>query len=181
MKIIAKAQALVPYTRAWFVKKFGAFALETQAKTGISAVAILAQAALESGWGKYAPGNMFFGVKDTDGRNNNEQLITTTEYFRNANQGHLFPLVISITPCVRNGQKWFKYKVKDWFRKFATPEESFTHHAGFFLKNPRYAKALAVKQDPYKFIDAIAAAGYATAPDYAKTLKSVAAGIEKLL
>ncbi|MGL4596344.1 MAG: glucosaminidase domain-containing protein, partial [Bacteroidia bacterium] len=65
-----------------FVKAFFPFAKKTEEKTGISAIAILAQAALESGWGEKAPGNMFFGVKDTDGLNGNEQLLTTTEYSR---------------------------------------------------------------------------------------------------
>ncbi|KOS06989.1 hypothetical protein AM493_13825 [Flavobacterium akiainvivens] len=164
---------------AQFVAAHKGFALQTQAKTGIPALVILAQAALESGWGRAAPGNMFFGVKDTDGLNGNEQLITTTEYFRRADV--TFPVVISVTPVVRNGQKWFKYKVKDYFRKFESPEESFTHHAQFLLKNKRYAPALKVKHNAYAFIDALAKAGYATAPDYAKTLKAVAKTIERYL
>lgn len=159
-----------------FVKKFYPFAKQTQDKTGISAIAILAQAALESGWGEHAPGNMFFGVKDTDGVNGNEQLITTTEYSRRADLK--FPEIISIEPYTKNGQKWFKYKVKDYFRKYETPEQSFTDHTQFFFKNSRYKTALTVKEDPYKFIDEIAKAGYATAPSYAATLKSVAKTIE---
>lgn len=160
-----------------FVNAYYPFAKETEVKTGISAIAILAQAALESGWGKFAPGNMFFGVKDTDGVNDNEQLLTTTEYSRSS--GLKFPVVLSVTPVIRNGQKWFKYKVKDYFRKYDTPEQSFTDHGNFFIKNKRYSKALLVKSDPYKFIDAVAAAGYATAPDYATILKSAAKMIEK--
>lgn len=164
---------------AQFVTAYKDYALQTQAKTGIPSLVILAQAALESGWGKAAPGNMFFGVKDTDGLNGNEQLITTTEYFRRADVK--FPVVLSVTPVVRNGQKWFKYKVKDYFRKYSSPEECFTHHALFLLNNKRYAPAIRLKHDPYAFIDAIAKAGYATAPDYAKTLKSVAKTIEQYL
>ena len=160
-----------------FVETYMPFARQTEQKTGISAIAILAQAAVESGWGEIAPGNMFFGVKDTDGINGNEQLITTTEYSRSATLK--FPVIISITPVMRNGIKYFKYKVKDYFRKFDTPEESFTLHAQFFLKNKRYAKALAVGKDTMAFIDAIALAGYATDPDYAKVLKSVARKIKQ--
>ena len=37
------------------------YAIETERKTGISHLFILAQAALESAWGTHAPGNMFFG------------------------------------------------------------------------------------------------------------------------
>lgn len=159
-----------------FVKAYYPYAKETERKTGISAKVILAQAALESGWGKAAPGNMFFGVKDTDGINGNEQLIITTEYSRRADLK--FPVIISITPVVRNGQKWFKYIVKDYFRKYHTPEECFTDHANFFFKNKRYSQALAVKHDPYKFAGAIAAAGYATDPNYASTLKQLVKMVE---
>jgi len=162
-----------------FVTQFYPFAKQSQDKTGISAIAVLAQAALESGWGKAAVGNMFFGVKDTDGVNGNEQLLVTTEYSKRADLK--FPEIISITPVIKNGQKYFKYKVKDYFRKYDTPEQSFTDHCNFLLANPRYKAALAVKSDPYAFVDAIATAGYATAPDYATLLKSICKTIEKYI
>lgn len=162
-----------------FVTQFYPFAKQSQDKTGISAIAVLAQAALESGWGKAAVGNMFFGVKDTDGVNVNEQLLVTTEYSKRADLK--FPEIISITPVIKNGQKYFKYKVKDYFRKYDTPEQSFTDHCNFLLANPRYKAALAVKSDPYAFVDAIAAAGYATAPNYSAILKSIISQIEKYL
>jgi flagellum-specific peptidoglycan hydrolase FlgJ len=165
---------------ALFVSQYYPEAKKTQDKTGISAIAILAQAALESGWGKACPGNMFFGVKDNDGINGNEQLLTTTEYSR---RGDLkFPVIISITPIIRNGQKWFKYKIKDYFRKYNTPEESFTDHANFFIRNSaRYGVALMYKKEPYRFIEEIAKAGYATDPDYAGKLQSIAGIIDSLI
>lgn len=166
-------------TKQAFVDYLYPYALASQKETGISAIAQLAQGALESAWFSVAPGNMIFGVKDTDGVNGNEQLLTTTEYSRSANAK--FPNIISVTPVIRNGQKWYKYKIKDYFRKYPTPKESFVDHAQFFLKNKRYAKALVVKGDPYKFIDEIAKAGYATDPNYATTLKSIARSIEKLI
>jgi flagellum-specific peptidoglycan hydrolase FlgJ len=161
-------QKLAP---AEFVRQFAPFAKATETKTGISAVAILAQAALESGWAERAVGNMFFGVKDSDGINGNEQLLTTTEFLKSPNLGHLFPEVISIKPA-KNG-RW-KYTVKDWFRKFDTPEESFSHHAQFFLTNKRYAAALKVGHDPIAFFREIAKAGYATGPKYFEVLTAVA-------
>lgn len=92
-----------------FVEKYYPFAKQTQDKVGISAIAILAQAAVESGWGEHALGNMFFGVKDTDGVNGNEQLLTTTEYSKKDTLK--FPVIISkIFDPVK---KLYKYIVKD--------------------------------------------------------------------
>lgn len=162
-----------------FVRLLYPYAKETQNKTGISLIAILAQAALESGWNKASMGWMYFGVKDTDGINGNEQLLITTEYSRRSDLR--FPEIISVTPVIRNGSKYFKYVVKDWFRKYNSPEECFTDHANFFLRNPRYAKALAVRQNPYAFINEIANAGYATGPTYAQTLSSIANRIENII
>ncbi|HNM25722.1 MAG TPA: glucosaminidase domain-containing protein [Saprospiraceae bacterium] len=159
-----------------FVSAYFPFALETQRKTGISAIAILAQAALESGWGERAPGNMFFGVKDSDGLNGNEQLVRTVEYLSRPDAK--FPVVLSVTKV---GPRRWKYIVKDYFRKYDSPEGSFTHHAELFLKAPRYAKALAVGANPFDFFREIAAAGYATAPDYFKVLTAVARMIQKFL
>ena len=162
-----------------FVASYYSDALQCEKSTNISAVAILAQAALESGWGKAAPGNMFFGIKDSDGINGNEQLLTTTEYSRSATAP--FPRIISVTPVVRSGQKWFKYKIQDYFRKYDKPADSFIDHSQFFLKNKRYTAAMKVCSDSDKFFDEIAKAGYATAPGYADILKSVAKTISQFV
>lgn len=162
-----------------FVSRFYPDAMAVQNENGISAVFTLAQAAVESAWGDIAPGNMFFGEKDTDGLNGNEQLLTTTEYSRKANAP--FPNIISVTPVIRNGEKWFKYKIKAYFKKYATPADCFREHNKFLLENPRYKNTLAFKNDPVKFAEAIAAAGYATDPNYKNTLDSVIAIIEKVV
>ncbi len=162
-----------------FVAKFYPFALKTQEKTGISAVAILAQAALESGWGEKAPGNMFFGIKaKASDPKSKRQLITTTEYLSSPDKGSLFPEVILITQV--NSKLW-KYKVKDWFRQYKSPKGSFDDHAKFFLKYKRYAKALKVGKDPYAFFQEIALAGYATSPAYFELLTKVARMVERYL
>ena len=154
-----------------FIKQYKPFALETERKTGISHLFILAQAALETGWAKSVPGNMFFGVKaGKDTPVNKKQLLNTTEVLNEPNLGYKFPQVMSIYK-LPNGK--YKYEVKDWFRKYDTPEESFTDHAQFFIKNERYAEALKVKSDPYKFAEEVAKARYATATNYADSLKKV--------
>ena len=62
-----------------FVKKYKFADIMAESRTGLSWKANLAQAALETGWGEHAPGNNMFGVKDSDGINGNEQLLTTCE------------------------------------------------------------------------------------------------------
>lgn len=169
----------VKLTPSQFVEALGSFANEAQIKTGIDRRAILAQAAWESGWNKSSPGWMFFGVKDYDGINGNEQLLKTFEY--SSRPDLKFPEIISITPVVINGKKLFKYIIKDYFRKYDSPADCFREHGEFFYKFTRYANAIKVRTDPYKFIEEIAKAGYATAPNYATSLQSLIKTIEKYL
>ena len=157
-----------------FVLKYFPYAKKLEDENGLSAIATLAQAALESGWGEKAKGNNFFGIKDTDGVNGNEQLIVTTEYSKSATAK--FPIIIS--KAWNPTKKFYKYVVKDYFRKYDTPYQSFADHAHFFFLNKRYSKALEVRENPYLFIDEIAKAGYATDPSYAKLLKQVARMVE---
>jgi flagellum-specific peptidoglycan hydrolase FlgJ len=158
-----------------FVKKYYPEAKKVEEETGFHYLITLAQGALESGWGKKALGNNFFGIKWTEGNKQDKQLITTTEYLSRSNVK--FPEVIK----VEKAGKLYKYTVKDWFRKYATPAEGFADHINFFLKNPRYAKALLVKDNPEKFFEEIAKAGYATAPDYAEQLKAMMHSVTKRL
>lgn len=152
-----------------FIKQYKPFALETERKTGISYLFTLAQAALESGWGERTFGNMLFGIKARpETPSGKKQLLRTTEVLSSANA--VFPKIISIK---KRADGKYTYTVLDWFRKYETQEECFTDHAQFFFKNKRYAKALEVKADPYKFAEEVAKAGYATAPDYASILKKI--------
>lgn len=158
-----------------FVKYYYPQALKVQNKTGMSAIALLAQSAHETGWGAKAVGNMMFGVKDTDGINGNEQLITTTEYHKTATVK--YPVIISIT---KFGANW-KYKIKDWFRKYDNAEQSFLDHANFLMKNPRYKKALEVRANPSMFLSEIAKAGYATDPNYNEFMQQMIYSVKKRL
>jgi mannosyl-glycoproteinendo-beta-N-acetylglucosami dase len=164
-----------------FIKQYKPFAIETERKTGISHLFTLAQAALESGWGERGVGNNFFGIKVpknlvSNTPANKKQLFKTTEVLNAPNLGYKFPQVMSIYQ-LPSGK--YKYEVKDWFRKYDSPEECFTDHAQFFFKNKRYAKALEVKADPYKFAEEVAKAGYATATNYADSLKKLIKKIEE--
>ena len=56
------------------------------------------------------------------------------------------------------------------FRAYDTIAESFVDHGQFFLENPRYASAMAVKDDARQFAVQINRDGYATDPAYASKL-----------
>ena len=161
-----------------FIKQYKPFALETERKTGISHLFVLAQAALETGWGERGVGNNFFGIKVpkkliSSTPNEKKQLLCTNEVLSSANA--VFPKIFSIK---KRADFKYTYVVLDWFRKYDTPEECFTDHAELFFRNKRYAKALLVKSDPYKFAEEIAKAGYATAINYASSLKKLIKMIE---
>lgn len=153
-----------------FVKKYLNDARNCEITTHIPALFTLAQCALETGWAEHAPGNMMFGIKDTDGVNGNEQLITTTEYSKRPDLK--FPQII--TKIFNPVTKLYKYTVKDWFRKYNSAQESFEDHAKFFMTNARYKDNFAkCGNDPYKWADEVAADGYATGPEYATQLKQI--------
>jgi len=158
-----------------FVKTYLPDAKREEQRSNFHYLIPLTQAALESGWGEKAVGNNFFGIKDTDGINGNEQLITTTEYL--STDKAKFPAILKI---VKIGNK-FKYTVKDWFRKYPSAASAFADHTDFFLKNPRYAKAVAVKDKPELFFKEIAKASYATSENYSQQLIDVMHSVIKRL
>jgi flagellum-specific peptidoglycan hydrolase FlgJ len=105
--------------------------------------------------------------------NGNEQLIGTTEYHTTPN--FKYPVINKIIKVAPN--RW-KYSIMDYFRKYKSPAESFADHGRFLRKNKRYAKAFNFT-DPREFAREIAAAGYATDPDYNKKLNTVITMIER--
>ena len=152
-------------TPSQFVIAYKPYAVACHKVTGLHYHASLTQAALESGWGEYMSGdNNLFGIKDTDGVNGNEALIQTTEIMNTPNAK--FPVIISVSSY---GKKWL-YKIKDYFRKYKTPEESFTDHAKFFVENGRYSRAWNARGDAEEFLRQVARAGYATDPEYESKL-----------
>nr|WP_320022077.1 glucosaminidase domain-containing protein [uncultured Draconibacterium sp.] len=146
-----------------FVRTYYPEAQKVEIETGISAIAMLAQSAGESGW-KKPRGNMFFGIKDIDGLNGNEQLIRTKEYHTSSNIE--YPVVYSVTPVKKGNLIVYKYDVETWFRKYDTPADSFRDYAKFIFENPRYEKALRVREIPELYLKQLARAGYATGLNY---------------
>jgi len=149
-----------------FAGRFGAFAEDSETGTGVPALVTLGQAALESDWGRAAPGDNFFGIKArASDPPESRQLLRTREVLSRPDA--TFPEVISVTP--RPDGK-FEYVVRDWFRVYPSPRDAFAAHGRFLRDNRRFAAAFQHTDDPYAFARAVADAGYATDPRYASVL-----------
>lgn len=122
----------------------------SQRETGVPASVTIAQAALESDWGRSrlaTVGHNYFGIK--------------------ASSGPGPAGVINMqTGEVLNGRS---VTVTAGFRAYHNMEESFADHGQFLRKNQRYAACFETK-DPKEFARRLKAAGYATDPQYATKL-----------
>jgi uncharacterized FlgJ-related protein len=130
-----------------FISKIGSFAMVDQKKTGILASLTIAQAILESNWGKSGlttSANNLFGIKGAY----KGQSITmpTTEY--------------------RNG---IKKTENATFRKYPSWAESLEDHSSLFLRLDRY-KNLRGETDYKTACKNVQSDGYATDPAYASKL-----------
>jgi peptidoglycan hydrolase-like protein with peptidoglycan-binding domain len=63
--------------------------------------------------------------------------------------------------------------IKDGFRVYNSPAESFEDHGRFFIVNKRYAEAMRHTDDAERFAQEIHKAGYATDPHYSEKLIGV--------
>lgn len=123
-------------------------AQRVSARTGLDPRLVLAQTALETGYGKSAPNNNYFGVK-SHGKKGGSNL--TTQEFEGGKM-------------VTKGQN---------FRGYADPGQSFDDYATFLETNPRYRGVLGAKGLEAQ-IAAMGQSGYATDPNYASKLASIA-------
>ena len=63
-----------------FYKTYKAFALAIETEKKVPYLVTLAQAGLESAWGKHAPGHNFFGIKAGKSWKGRTQLLNTKEF-----------------------------------------------------------------------------------------------------
>ena len=96
------------------------------------------------------------------------QLITTTEYGSHPNL--TFPYIYPGYPQATPEGTW-KYRIKDYFRAYASPTDSFKDWGGLLSGRARYRSAMQQAHDPFAFAEAVARAGYATDPKYAQSIK----------
>ena len=136
-----------------FVQRMGGSAQVASEASGVPAPLILAQAALESGWGKRE-------IRADDG----------TQSFNlfgiKADRSWKGPVVETTTTEYVDGEP---QRVRAKFRAYASYDEAFTDYARFITRNPRYAGVLAA-DTPAEAAHGLQKAGYATDPQYGQKL-----------
>ena len=132
-----------------FVTRMLPAAQRASQASGVPAQLIMAQAALESGWGRReirmedgSSSYNLFGIKADKGWKGPVAEATTTEYVNGVAQ-----------------------KTRAAFRAYGSYEESFTDYARFLATNPRYAGVLAT-DNAAEAAHGLQRAGYATDPEY---------------
>jgi flagellar protein FlgJ len=159
---------------ATFVNSYLPLASGIEKKYGMPALAILAQSALETGWGINKPGNMMFGIKAGSSWSGKTQKLLTTEILT----GEQLKNLKSTHSITRLDSGKYSVKLYQDFRAYDSPKESFEDYARLISGQSRYQAAFQQK-DPYRYAAAIAQAGYATATNYYDAIKSIIDTIKK--
>ena len=136
-----------------FLKALTPVAKEVANDLGISHKIVLAQAALESGWGSKVKGNNLMGIK-SHGEAGGVDVVTHE---------------------VLNGKR---VKVTDSFKQYDTPEDSIRGYGSFLKANSRYKHFLrAGPENEDAQLSALGMSGYATDPKYIYKLKAIMKGL----
>ncbi|MBM7059580.1 flagellar assembly peptidoglycan hydrolase FlgJ [Pseudomonas sp. UL073] len=140
-----------------FIATMMPMAKEAADKIGIDPRYLVAQAALETGWGKSiirqqdgSSSHNLFGIK-AHGWGGDSARVLTTEY--------------------ENGKA---VKETASFRAYSSYQQSFHDYVDFLQNNDRYDDALDVTATPERYVKELQQAGYATDPNYARKVAQIA-------
>lgn len=142
-----------------FARKVWPYATRAAAELGTTPKAVLAQAALETGWGQHTPkhedgrdSHNYFGIKAGSSWGG-ETVTRATLEFRDG-------------VAVRENHK---------FRSYPSISAAFSDYSALLSGNDRYAAALNNKDDVGAFGRGLSEGGYATDPEYADKLEKLVA------
>lgn len=146
--------------RQAFLDEVAPIADQAAADLGVAPRALMAQAALESGWGQHvirmpdgSSSYNYFGIKASGDWRGATVRIPTTEYI--------------------NGRA---VTVQAAFRAYPDAASAFRDYVDFIGKNPRYQKALEQGANAHQYARQLEAAGYATDPNYANKIMAILSG-----
>jgi flagellar protein FlgJ len=147
-------------TPAEFINRMMPSIKSAASALGVNPMGLMAQAALETGWGQRMPRNAngspsynMFGIK--------------------AGDGWTGPKAIADSMEVTNGVAAPK---RTAFRSYGSIEESVNDFAALLKNSPRYKDALAAGANAQTYVARIGSSGYATDPDYGNKLNEILHG-----
>jgi len=163
------AAALPPASaadQASFVREVWPQASSCAAQLGVHPVSLVAQAALETNWGRSVPrslagvsSNNLFGIKAGGGWGGPAVSVSTQEFTAGGS---------AVTTSAS-------------FRSYASCAESFQDYVRLLRENPRFSAALGSGNNVAAFASALQRGGYATDPDYARKITAVASQVRASL
>lgn len=152
------AMAWLPTDAEAFVRELAPQASIVAKELGLSLRTVLAQAALETHWGKRMPTHAdgsssfnLFGIKAGGGWDGARVSVPTVEY-----EGGI---------AVRRQAQ---------FRSYRSTADSLADYADLISKDPRYAQARGRGDDVLGYARALTDGGYATDPEYAEKVAAIA-------
>lgn len=157
VSIASDTRVSIAQTAQEFIQKIANYAKSAAEKIGVDPNVLVAQAALETGWGRFVladaegnSGNNLFNIKADDRWAGGAVEKSSLEF---------------------NG-KTLELE-KSYFRTYNDLAESFDDYADFLRGSERYAPALNVAGDGEAYIRSLQKSGYATDPDYAKKIITI--------
>ncbi len=150
--------------RIGFVQKLAPYAERAARTLGVSSDSLIAQAALESGWGRHVASGTgsgsshnLFGIKSGNHWQGDAASATTTEY-------------TGVTAS----------RVAQSFRRYQSLQQGMDDYVTLLQGNGSYRAALGSGSNTAAFAGALARGGYATDPDYAHKLVATTATVRSL-
>lgn len=146
-----------------FVKMMWPHAQRAGRELGVDPSTLVAQAALETGWGRAVPNQAngssynLFGIKAGSGWEGATANVPTLEFEDGV--------------AVRKVER---------FRAYDSPADSFSDYARLIGNNPRYENARGAGGDVTTFASALQEGGYATDPNYAQKIVGIADEVRAL-
>lgn len=143
-----------------FVRDVWPAARQAAEELGAEPRALVAQAALETGWGQHVirdgageSSNNLFGIKAGPGWEGDTVRVPTLEFREGVPEREMAS-----------------------FRKYDSLEDGFRDYVRFLEDNPRYREALNQANDPQRWAEGLQQAGYATDPQYADKIQRIMEG-----
>ncbi|MEM9101744.1 MAG: flagellar assembly peptidoglycan hydrolase FlgJ [Pseudomonadota bacterium] len=157
-KLLEQAQENQSFTSPLdFIQQLKPYAEKAAKLMGISPLFMLAQAALETGWGKHV-------MQDTKGESSYNLFGIKADKRWDGN--------IAVKPTLEFENN-LPIKKQAKFRSYSNYQESFLDYVTFLQSNPRYTDALNNTKDAEKYFTSLQKSGYATDPQYAKKILNV--------